>query len=273
MNVGPKRIALKIYLQKAYDTVNLNFVEDILRGFGFHVRMVEWIMKCITFTSFYISVNGESCGYFKGGRDDLLMFCHGDVEFVRVIKETIEEFGNVSGLIPNYSKSIVIFGGINEEESTNILNVRFIYARLKANLAIRAFMMENNGQWPDEWSYKFPMIYHLPAITLVQDKADTLLWKRIDGFLEMYHKVGGQYCDDEWSGRAWFWLDQWALSTGFNKDHCQGGIDGEAMVFGALGEHMRIVEMTTPPVISSWDSIKGNLSLSGMFSVSRYRTR
>ncbi|GJY94469.1 hypothetical protein Tco_0510830 [Tanacetum coccineum] len=33
---GPKRVALKIDLQKAYDTVNWNFLEDTLNGFGFH---------------------------------------------------------------------------------------------------------------------------------------------------------------------------------------------------------------------------------------------
>ncbi|GJW11211.1 RNA-directed DNA polymerase, eukaryota, reverse transcriptase zinc-binding domain protein [Tanacetum coccineum] len=65
---GPKRVALKIDLQKAYDTVNWNFLEDILNGFGFHGKMVNWIMKCVTSTSFSIVVNGESYGFFKEGR-------------------------------------------------------------------------------------------------------------------------------------------------------------------------------------------------------------
>ncbi|GJW19976.1 RNA-directed DNA polymerase, eukaryota, reverse transcriptase zinc-binding domain protein [Tanacetum coccineum] len=171
---GPKRVSLKIDLQKAYDTVNWCFLEDILRGFGFHNKMVQWIMLCVTTTTFSINVNGESCGDFKGGRglrqgdpispylftlvmeilnllmirnidnsgsfkyhfgceqinithvcfaDDLLMFYHGDVESVKVIKETIEEFGTVSGLLPNYNKSAIIFGGVNEEDRQSILNV------------------------------------------------------------------------------------------------------------------------------------------------------
>nr|GEW03781.1 RNA-directed DNA polymerase, eukaryota, reverse transcriptase zinc-binding domain protein [Tanacetum cinerariifolium] len=66
--VGPKRVALKVDIQKAYDTVNWQFLKDILKGFGFHDKMVDWIMTCVTTTSFYICVNGESCGYFKGGR-------------------------------------------------------------------------------------------------------------------------------------------------------------------------------------------------------------
>ncbi|GKA93351.1 RNA-directed DNA polymerase, eukaryota, reverse transcriptase zinc-binding domain protein [Tanacetum coccineum] len=42
---GPKRVALKIDLQKAYDTVNWNFLEDILNGFGFHRKMESDITK------------------------------------------------------------------------------------------------------------------------------------------------------------------------------------------------------------------------------------
>nr|GEW37969.1 reverse transcriptase domain-containing protein [Tanacetum cinerariifolium] len=65
---GPKRVALKVDLHKAYDTVNWNLLEDDLKGFGFHMKMVQWIMKCVTSTSFSIAINGENYGFFKGGR-------------------------------------------------------------------------------------------------------------------------------------------------------------------------------------------------------------
>ncbi|GJS07198.1 RNA-directed DNA polymerase, eukaryota, reverse transcriptase zinc-binding domain protein, partial [Tanacetum coccineum] len=171
---GPKRVALKIDLQKAYDTVNWVFLEDILKGFGFHEKMVAWIMKCETTTSFSIIVNGESKGYFKGGRslrqgdpispclftlimevlnlllirkigrcnsfqyhfgcsklkithvcfaDDLLMFSHGDKQSVELLKNVIEEFGRVSGLLPNYNKSTIIFGSVKEEDRKEILEI------------------------------------------------------------------------------------------------------------------------------------------------------
>ena len=35
--------------------------------------------------------------------DALVMFCHGDKHSVQVIKEVIEEFGSISGLLPNYN--------------------------------------------------------------------------------------------------------------------------------------------------------------------------
>nr|GEU57500.1 hypothetical protein [Tanacetum cinerariifolium] len=81
---GPRRVAMKIDIQKAYDTVSWKFLEDILK-------------------------------------DDLLMFCYGDKGSVKTLKEAIEEFGYVSGLKPNYDKSTIIFGSIKEEDRQDIL--------------------------------------------------------------------------------------------------------------------------------------------------------
>nr|GFC55017.1 putative RNA-directed DNA polymerase, eukaryota, reverse transcriptase zinc-binding domain protein [Tanacetum cinerariifolium] len=44
------------------------FLKKVLIGFGFHVKMVEWIMECVTTTSFSININGALHGYFKGKR-------------------------------------------------------------------------------------------------------------------------------------------------------------------------------------------------------------
>ncbi|GJT58681.1 RNA-directed DNA polymerase, eukaryota, reverse transcriptase zinc-binding domain protein [Tanacetum coccineum] len=65
---GPKRCAMKIDLQKAYDTVNWNFLELILKKFGFHTRIVGWIMQCVKTVGFTVCINGKRYGYFKGGR-------------------------------------------------------------------------------------------------------------------------------------------------------------------------------------------------------------
>nr|GEY69966.1 RNA-directed DNA polymerase, eukaryota, reverse transcriptase zinc-binding domain protein [Tanacetum cinerariifolium] len=81
---GPKRVAIKIDLQKAYDTVSLSFLKSILKNFGFHDKMVDWIM---------------------------------------VIKSALYEFSACSGLLPNNSKSTVFFGSLDEEEKREILNV------------------------------------------------------------------------------------------------------------------------------------------------------
>nr|GFA33950.1 hypothetical protein [Tanacetum cinerariifolium] len=65
---GAARCAFKVDIQKAYDTVDWVFLKNILAGFGFHDRMIGWIMECVTTTSFSISINGSLHGFFKGKR-------------------------------------------------------------------------------------------------------------------------------------------------------------------------------------------------------------
>nr|XP_043623020.1 uncharacterized protein LOC122594653 [Erigeron canadensis] len=64
----PKRCAMQIDIQKAYDIVSWDFLESILNKFRFHRVMISWIMTCVRFTKFSICINGEIHGYFKGGR-------------------------------------------------------------------------------------------------------------------------------------------------------------------------------------------------------------
>ncbi|GJX32724.1 RNA-directed DNA polymerase, eukaryota, reverse transcriptase zinc-binding domain protein [Tanacetum coccineum] len=63
-----KRVAFKIDLQKAYDTIDWSFLKVILEHFEFPGKMVDWIMVCVSTTKFSININGEREGYFNGGR-------------------------------------------------------------------------------------------------------------------------------------------------------------------------------------------------------------
>ncbi|PWA82932.1 reverse transcriptase domain, Reverse transcriptase zinc-binding domain protein [Artemisia annua] len=65
---GAQRVALKIDIQKAYDTVNWNFLEKTLGYFEFPQMMINWIMTCVRSAGFTICINGNRHGYFKGGR-------------------------------------------------------------------------------------------------------------------------------------------------------------------------------------------------------------
>nr|GEX22727.1 hypothetical protein [Tanacetum cinerariifolium] len=65
---GVPRCAFKVDIQKVYDTVDWEFLRAILIGFGFHDRMISWIMECVSTTSFSISINGSLYGFFKGKR-------------------------------------------------------------------------------------------------------------------------------------------------------------------------------------------------------------
>ena len=51
---------------KAFDTLSLDFIENALFAFGFPQLFVEWIMACITSTTFIIAINGSLEGVFQG---------------------------------------------------------------------------------------------------------------------------------------------------------------------------------------------------------------
>ncbi|GKB85817.1 RNA-directed DNA polymerase, eukaryota, reverse transcriptase zinc-binding domain protein [Tanacetum coccineum] len=143
---GVRRCALKIDIQKAYDTINWDFLAEVLGKFGFHQIRINWIMTCVTTTKFSICVNGEAHGYFQGGRglrqedpispylftlvmelsnmciaDDLLVLCNGDVESIRVVKKSMDQFSSISGLFPNLGKSTIFFGSVPLKASVYML--------------------------------------------------------------------------------------------------------------------------------------------------------
>lgn len=61
-----KRCMLKVDLQKAFDSVNWDFIQNTLEALGFPTHFRKLIAQCITTTRFSVSINGEPCGYFKG---------------------------------------------------------------------------------------------------------------------------------------------------------------------------------------------------------------
>ncbi|GKB88702.1 RNA-directed DNA polymerase, eukaryota, reverse transcriptase zinc-binding domain protein, partial [Tanacetum coccineum] len=144
-----KKVAFKIDLQKASDTISWNFLKTVLEQFGFPNRMVEWIMVCVSTTKFSININRErevfniimrkniseakEFKYHKGCKkleithlcfvDDLLVFCPEDTKSMNVIKETLKEFNRYYGLKANMSKSTVFFGGMTTAEQDIILDI------------------------------------------------------------------------------------------------------------------------------------------------------
>ncbi|KAJ0886252.1 putative RNA-directed DNA polymerase transcription factor bZIP family [Helianthus annuus] len=162
---GCPRVALKIDLQKAYDSVDHGFLEECMKQFGLHAKFVKWVMVCMTSVHYSVAYQGNLYGFFKGERgvrqgdpispylftlvmevlnlmlirrikefkefkyhwkcgklklthlcfaDDLFIFSGADVHSIEVIKDALNEFSAVSGLVPNMNKSDIIFGNVNE---------------------------------------------------------------------------------------------------------------------------------------------------------------
>ncbi|GKB16285.1 hypothetical protein Tco_0850208, partial [Tanacetum coccineum] len=77
--------------------------------FGFHQKMVDWIM------TFY--VNGDLHGWFRGKRG-----LRGHPSSIDVIIHGLKEFKNVSGLVSSIPKSTAFFCNVPNALKTTILN-------------------------------------------------------------------------------------------------------------------------------------------------------
>jgi len=75
-------VALKVDIAKAFDTLDRNFLLDVLRGFSFAETFVNWILAILNSTRPFVLVNGKTVGFFSCSRgvrqrDPLspLLFC------------------------------------------------------------------------------------------------------------------------------------------------------------------------------------------------------
>ncbi|KAG7559686.1 Reverse transcriptase domain [Arabidopsis thaliana x Arabidopsis arenosa] len=59
---------LKLDLEKAYDRIRWDFLEDTIRAAGFEECWVQWIIQCVTGPSMSILWNGEKTDAFKPSR-------------------------------------------------------------------------------------------------------------------------------------------------------------------------------------------------------------
>ena len=62
------RCVIKVDLQKAFDSLNWEFILEVLSIVKFPEQFIGWIKSCITTSKFSISLNGGLVGYFKRAR-------------------------------------------------------------------------------------------------------------------------------------------------------------------------------------------------------------
>lgn len=63
-----KSMFIKLNMAKAYDRVRWSFLQKILRAFGFADEWVQWVMICVTSTSFSVLINGDHTKLFGASR-------------------------------------------------------------------------------------------------------------------------------------------------------------------------------------------------------------
>ncbi|XP_062118717.1 uncharacterized protein LOC133832382 [Humulus lupulus] len=62
------RCAMKLDLSKAYDTIDWDFLENLLNMLCFPSQFIYWIMVCLRGSSYSLVLNGRIQGKFKGGK-------------------------------------------------------------------------------------------------------------------------------------------------------------------------------------------------------------
>ncbi|GKB02678.1 probable L-cysteine desulfhydrase, chloroplastic [Tanacetum coccineum] len=131
----PKRCALKIDLQKAYDTIQGYFkgARGLRQGDPISPYLFTLVMEIL---NLIMIRNIEDKGNFKSHAgckelkithlcfaDDLMVFCHGDVHSIFIVKQSLDEFSSFSGLLPNLKKSTAFFGSIRDKDKIDLLKI------------------------------------------------------------------------------------------------------------------------------------------------------
>ncbi|XP_074305193.1 uncharacterized protein LOC141640239 [Silene latifolia] len=62
------RCMMKVDLKKAYDSIEWDFIKQMLQALKFPDQMIQWIMECVTTPWYTLSLNGSNFGYFQGRR-------------------------------------------------------------------------------------------------------------------------------------------------------------------------------------------------------------
>ncbi|XP_070032914.1 uncharacterized protein [Nicotiana tomentosiformis] len=150
-------------MQKAYESLEWVFIEQILIGLTFPDKFIRWIMSCLKTVSYSILVNGMLSIPFDAKKDlrqgdPLSPSCLRDVITVKLMYDCVQQFSLASGLIVNKVKSSIFFGGVPEDIKIEVVSL----------------LDFPQGALPTFWSQNFALLKKI--ITLVETVCKKFLW-------------------------------------------------------------------------------------------------
>jgi exonuclease III len=202
-------MALKLDMEKAFDSMEWNFLLRILTLLGFHPIWVQWIRQCITTSSFSILLDGAPFGKFFPSRglrqgDPLspFLFILGSEVLSRLLYHE-EALGNLHGIkmarsCPSishlfFADDVMIFSRANDSEARSILNCLTTYSKWSGqviNISKSAMFFSRNCRSEKKISIKGILNLNLiPARAKYLGIPLFLLKNKSNSFIELKDRI------------------------------------------------------------------------------------
>ncbi|GAA0161623.1 hypothetical protein LIER_43574 [Lithospermum erythrorhizon] len=137
------RCALKIDIMKTYDTIKWSFLWTVMRVMGYPERASEDLGKGTLYPPYLFIIvmevftkllrSQEKFHYHPKCEeislinvsfiDDLFFLSCANVESMRLIKKVLADFGKLSRLLPNLSKSSRYFAGVTDQQASRLSGI------------------------------------------------------------------------------------------------------------------------------------------------------